>query len=221
MNGWMSIFGSSNRSRDRTLPGREARPFSLPASHAVLDGPLEIPEDSAVPIESIGLAMGCFWGAEKLFWRLPGVVSTAVGYQGGSTPNPTYEEVCSGRTGHAETVVVTYDPSELSLEAILRVFWENHDSTQGDRQGNDVGTQYRSAIFCPNPQCLEQAVRSAEIYGAELARADLGPITTEIGLAGESPFYFAEPYHQQYLFKIPHGYDCHSSTGVPFPGGDW
>jgi peptide-methionine (S)-S-oxide reductase len=213
----VGFFSSSNRSGAGPLSGREVRPFVLPSRHAVLGGPLENREDPDGSVRAIGLAMGCFWGAEKLFWRLPGVVSTAVGYQGGTTPNPTYDEVCSGRTGHAETVLVSYDPESLPLEAVLRVFWENHDPTQGDRQGNDVGSQYRSAIFCPTEDSLETARRSAEVYGVELVRAELDPVTTLIESAGEFPFYYAEGNHQQYLFKNPAGYNCHSSTGVPYP----
>lgn len=212
--GYVSIFGRSNPFRGDPPPGREVRPFSLPVNHAVLGGQLEA---VVGPQEWIGLAMGCFWGAEKLFWRLPGVVGTAVGYQGGLTPHPTYDEVCSGRTGHAETVRVIHDPRTLSLEEILKVFWENHDPTQGDRQGNDVGTQYRSAIFCPSTDSLDVARGSAEIYLSELARVELAPITTQIVPAADHPFYYAEAYHQQYLYKNPHGYVCHSSTGVSFP----
>lgn len=216
--GPMGIFGFSDRSFGGPPPGREVRPFDVPSRHAVLGGPLEIPDDSGTPVESIGLAMGCFWGAEKIFWRVPGVLSTAVGYEGGSTPHPTYDEVCSGRTGHTETVLVTYDPSELPREAILKVFWENHDPTQGDRQGNDVGSQYRSAIFCTTSESLEEARRSAEVYQRCLADVDLGPITSQIVSSDGLPFYYAEAYHQQYLAKNPHGYDCHSSTGVEFQG---
>ena len=162
-------------------------------------------------------ALGCFWGAEKAFWKVPGVISTAVGYQGGYTPNPTYEEVCSGRTGHTETVRVVYDPARVSYEALLKVFWESHDPTQGMRQGNDVGTQYRSAIFTHGESQQAAAERSREAYQPVLERAGYGPITTAIEPAPE--FYFAEDYHQQYLRKNPNGYCGLGGTGVSCPVG--
>jgi peptide-methionine (S)-S-oxide reductase len=161
--------------------------------------------------------MGCFWGAERVFWRAPGVYTTAVGYAGGYTPNPTYEETCSGRTGHAEVVLVVFDPKQTSYEEILRLFWENHDPTQGMRQGNDVGTQYRSAIYATTDEQLAAARASRERFGAELAKAGYGEITTEIAPAG--PFYYAEPYHQQYLAKNPNGYCGLGGTGVSCPVG--
>ena len=162
-------------------------------------------------------AMGCFWGAEKDFWSLPGVVSTAVGYAGGSTPNPTYEEVCSGQTGHAEVVLVAYDPARIRYVDLLRTFWENHDPTQGMRQGNDHGTQYRSAVFTTDESQLPEAEASRDAYQERLTAAGYGAITTEIAPAG--PFYYAEEYHQQYLAKNPDGYCPDHSTGVSCPVG--
>jgi peptide-methionine (S)-S-oxide reductase len=161
--------------------------------------------------------MGCFWGAERKFWELPGVVSTAVGYAGGSTPNPTYEEVCSGQTGHTEVVRVVFDPERVSYGDLLRVFWENHDPTQGMRQGNDVGTQYRSAIYVEDDQQRRTAEASRDAYAAELAKAGYGTISTEIAPA--PPFYYAEDYHQQYLAKNPDGYCGIGGTGVSCPVG--
>jgi peptide-methionine (S)-S-oxide reductase len=158
------------------------------------------------------VALGCFWGAERGFWQTPGVVTTAVGYQGGYTPNPTYEETCSGLTGHAEAVLVVFDPEQLTYDELLRVFWESHDPTQGMRQGNDVGSQYRSAIYATSSEQLEAAERSRDAYQAELRAAGFGDITTEIVEAG--PFYYAEPYHQQYLSKNPLGYCGIGGTGV-------
>jgi peptide-methionine (S)-S-oxide reductase len=165
--------------------------------------------------EQAVFGLGCFWGAERRFWRTPGVVTTAVGYAGGFTPNPTYEEVCSGRTGHSEAVLVVFHPDQVSYDELLKVFWEVHDPTQGMRQGNDVGTQYRSAVYTTTDAQLEAAKRSRDRYQEELTRKGFGPITTEIKEAPE--FYYAEGYHQQYLGKNPNGYDCHTSTGVPFP----
>ncbi len=161
--------------------------------------------------------MGCFWGAERTFWSLPGVYTTAVGYAGGLTPNPTYEEVCSGRTGHAEVVLVVYDPSVISFERLLTVFFEGHDPTQGMRQGNDVGTQYRSAVYTSSPEQEAVAQRIAARYGAQLRDAGYGDVTTEIAPAGR--FYYAEPYHQQYLEANPNGYCGLGGTGVSCPVG--
>ncbi len=161
--------------------------------------------------------MGCFWGAERKFWRLPGIFTTAVGYQGGFTPHPTYEEVCSGRTGHAENVLVVYSPEEITTLDLLRVFWENHDPTTGYRQGNDVGTQYRSAVYCTTDEQLDLARRSAAAFEPVLVADGWGPITTEIAPAQGKTFYYAEDYHQQYLHKVPNGYDCHSATGLELP----
>jgi peptide-methionine (S)-S-oxide reductase len=161
--------------------------------------------------------LGCFWGAERKFWQTPGVVTTAAGYQGGHTPNPTYEEVCSGRTGHTEVVRVVFDPAEISYEELLKIFWEAHDPTQGMRQGNDVGTQYRSAIYYHSPEQQKAAETSRDAYEKVLKAAGYGEITTEVASAG--PFYFAESYHQQYLFKEPNGYCGIGGTGVSCPVG--
>ncbi len=170
-----------------------------------------------VPVghEEAYFGLGCFWGAEKVFWRTPGVTTTVVGYQGGVTPNPTYKEVCSGRTGHAEVVKVVYDPGQISYADLVRVFFEHHDPTQGNRQGNDRGTQYRSAIYATNADQLATAQRVRDLLQPELKAAGFGPITTEINDAGE--FYPAEDYHQQYLDANPNGYDCHVRTGVACP----
>ena len=195
-----------------SLPGRSA-PMPIPERHLVNGERLAPPYPEGT--ESVLFGLGCFWGAERLFWQLPGVVVTAVGYAGGATPNPTYEEVCSGRTGHAEVVRVVYDPTRIAFETLLQTFWESHDPTQGMRQGNDVGTQYRSAIYCTTPAQAQAALASRELYGDKLAQSRLGPITTEI--APEPPFYFAEIYHQQYLAKNPNGYCGLAGTGVACP----
>jgi peptide-methionine (S)-S-oxide reductase len=171
------------------------------------------PEDC----DTLVVGMGCFWGAERKFWQAPGVYSTAVGYAGGATPEPTYKEVCSGRTGHAEVVLVVFDRTQTSLEAMLRVFWENHDPTQGNRQGNDIGTQYRSAIYFANEAQREAAEHSRDAFQAELTKARYGAITTEIAPLRE--FYYAEDYHQQYLGKNPNGYCGLGGTGVSCPVG--
>ncbi|MCB1518860.1 MAG: peptide-methionine (S)-S-oxide reductase MsrA [Hyphomicrobiaceae bacterium] len=165
--------------------------------------------------ETIYFGLGCFWGAERLFWEIPGVHVTAVGYQGGVTPNPTYQEVCSGQTGHAEMVMVVFEPSNVSLGKLLQTFWEEHDPTQGMRQGNDVGTQYRSAIYTTSPAQMEAVAESKSMFEKALGARGLGPITTEIAAAG--PFYFAESYHQQYLAKNPNGYCGLKGTGVSCP----
>jgi peptide-methionine (S)-S-oxide reductase len=191
------------------LPGRsEALPTA--ERHLVNGQPLHGPYPAGSEVADF--ALGCFWGAEKMFWELPGVIVTAVGYQGGGTPNPTYKEACSGRTGHAEAVRVVYDPTVISYEQLLKAFWEDHDPTQGYRQGNDVGTQYRSAIFTHTDAQLAAAMKSRDMYQAELAKAGYGEITTEIRPAPE--FYFAEDYHQQYLAKNPNGYCPLHATGV-------
>jgi len=182
----------------------------VPARHAVLGAPLEPPFPDG--LERAVFGMGCFWGAERKFWQAPGVITTAVGYAGGHTANPTYEEVCSGRTGHAEVVLVIFDPAVTSFGRMLRVFWENHDPTQGMRQGNDVGTQYRSAIYASSPAQREDADRSRREYESVLAAHGFGAITTEV--REEPPFYYAEEYHQQYLAKNPHGYCGIGGTGV-------
>jgi peptide-methionine (S)-S-oxide reductase len=197
-----------------TLPGRETPVFGG-GSHHVNGNPITGPYPEGTEIAD--LAMGCFWGAEKVFWSIPGVWVTAVGYQGGTTPNATYKEACTGDTGHAETVRVVFDPSIVSYERLLQLFWEDHDPTQGYRQGNDVGTQYRSAIFTHGPAQLALALASRDRYQASLTEAGYGPITTEIR---EAPaFYFAEEYHQQYLSKVPNGYCPNHRTGVKLPEG--
>lgn len=195
------------------LPGR-SQPMPVPAAHAVLGTALTPPFPAHT--QKALFAMGCFWGAERLFWRLDGVYTTAVGYTAGYTPNPTYEEVCSGRTGHAEAVLVVYDPARISYDTLLKVFWEGHDPTQGMRQGNDVGTQYRSGVYWFDDVQRTAAERSRDTYNAALAAAGKGPITSEITAAG--PFYYAEPYHQQYLHHNPGGYCGLGGTGVPYPG---
>ena len=211
------LFGSKPTSLPRAgeaLPGRDT-PMAVAATHfvngAALKGPY--PEGS----ETIYFGMGCFWGAERLFWQTPGVIVTAVGYQGGLTPNPGYEEVCSGKTGHAEIVMVVFDPKTVSLETLLKIFWEEHDPTQGMRQGNDRGTQYRSAIYTTTPGQAEEVAASRARYEQALQSKGRGAITTEIGAAG--PFYFAETYHQQYLAKNPNGYCGLQGTGVSCPVG--
>jgi peptide-methionine (S)-S-oxide reductase len=196
------------------LPGRdEAMP--VPAHHEVLGTPIAPPFPDGIEVAVVG--MGCFWGAERVFWGAPGVYTTAVGYAGGFTENPTYEEVCSGRTGHTEAVLVAFDPKETSYEEILRLFWENHDPTQGMRQGNDVGTQYRSAVYATTDAQLVAAEASRQMFQAELAKAGYGEVSTEIAPAGA--FYYAEPYHQQYLAKNPNGYCGLGGTGVACPVG--
>jgi peptide-methionine (S)-S-oxide reductase len=196
------------------LPGR-AGEMAIASDHFVNGASLKgsYPEGS----ETIYFGLGCFWGAERLFWKLPGVVVTAVGYQGGHTQNPTYEEVCSGGTGHTEAVKVVFDPKVISLERLLKTFWEEHDPTQGMRQGNDMGTQYRSAIYTTTPEQADIVAKSKASYEAALRERGLGPITTEIAAAG--PFYFAETYHQQYLAKNPNGYCGLNGTGVSCPIG--
>ncbi|MCL6704188.1 peptide-methionine (S)-S-oxide reductase MsrA [Pseudomonas sp. T1.Ur] len=197
---------------DQALPGRET-PMAVPEKHFVHDAPLLGPFAMDVDFAIFGL--GCFWGAERKFWQREGVVSTAVGYAGGFTPNPTYEEVCSGLTGHSEVVLVVYEPAKVSYEQLLKMFWELHNPTQGMRQGNDIGTQYRSVIYCTTPEQLEAAKNSKDVFQAELNKAGKGEITTEID---EAPtFYFAEAYHQQYLAKNPEGYCGIGGTGVTCP----
>jgi len=200
-------------------PGRDAPAFTIPDHHAVLGTPLQPPFPEGLEVAVFGL--GCFWGAERLFWQRDGVFSTAVGYAGGTIPYPTYEEVCTGATGHAEVVQVVFDPATISYADLLPVFWEEHDPTQGNRQGNDVGTQYRSAIFATSPQQLEQAQRSRDAYQERLAAAGYGPITTEIAqLDPERELYYAEDYHQQYLHKVPNGYCGLRGTGVACATGE-
>ena len=201
-------------SPDEALPGRREK-MPVAARHAVLGTPLEPPFPPGTETALFGL--GCFWGAERKFWQMPGVVSTAVGYAGGITPNPTYREVCSGSTGHTEAVLVAFDPSQVRYEDLLRVFWESHDPTQGMRQGNDVGTQYRSAIYWKDEAQRRAAETSRDAYQRALRAAGHGEITTEIAPAPE--FYYAEDYHQQYLEKNPGGYCGIGGTGVACPAG--
>src|SRR5262245_24198712 len=197
---------------ESTLPGR-AESMPVPTAHAVTGARLVPPFPEGLELALFG--MGCFWGAERLFWTMPGVYSTSVGYAGGSTPNPTYEEVCSGLTGHAEVVRVVFDPSAISYETLLRAFWEGHDPAQGMRQGNDVGTQYRSAIYTDGDAQRAAAVATRDVYARALRAARRGDITTEISEAGD--FYYAEAYHQQYLAKNPWGYCGIGGTGVRYP----
>jgi len=199
---------------EQCLPGRAIK-MSVPPRHFVNGNPLEGPYPAGLEMAVFGL--GCFWGAERKFWEAPGVWTTAVGYAGGSTPNPTYEEVCSGLTGHTEVVLVVFDPKQIGYEGLLKIFWESHDPSQGMRQGNDVGTQYRSAIYTYSPEQQKAAEASRERYQSRLAGARYGAITTEIREA--PPFYFAEDYHQQYLAKNPFGYCGLGGTGVACPVG--
>ena len=204
---------------EAALPGRPEYPFEVPVDHAVLGTPIRESVEQPWPsgLEVIYLGMGCFWGAEEIFWRLPGVFTTAVGYQGGYTPHPTYEEVCSGRTGHTEAVLVAYRPEQLSAYEVLRHFWEQHDPTQGFRQGNDMGTQYRSAVYFTTEAQRDLVERTAAAYAPALAAKGYGSITTEIAPAEGREFFYAEGYHQQYLYKVPHGYRCHSASGIALP----
>jgi peptide-methionine (S)-S-oxide reductase len=205
---------SSIPTASEALPGR-AMEMEVAENHFVNGQPLKGPYPNGA--EVIYLGLGCFWGAERLFWELPGIIVTAVGYQGGSTPNPTYEEACSGMTGHTEAVKVVFDPRLISLEHVLKTFWEEHDPTQGYRQGNDVGTQYRSAIYTTSEAQAAAVAKSRDGYQAALTARGLGQITTEIAPAG--PFYYAETYHQQYLAKNPNGYCGLAGTGVSCPIG--
>jgi peptide-methionine (S)-S-oxide reductase len=210
---WFSKQKSRLPSPGDALPGRD-RELPVADRHAVLDAPLKA---EFAGLERALFGMGCFWGAERRFWQQAGVVTTAVGYAAGLTPNPSYEEVCSGRTGHNEVVLVVYDPAQTSFEALLKAFWEGHDPTQGMRQGNDAGTQYRSGIYVTTPAQLASAAASKEGYAAELAAAGHGAITTEVLQA--PVFYYAEDYHQQYLHKNPGGYCGIGGTGVSCPVG--
>jgi peptide-methionine (S)-S-oxide reductase len=201
-------------SAEEALPGHPS-PLPVPAKHLVKDNALQPPFPEG--LETAVFGMGCFWGAERKFWEAEGVYTTAVGYAGGFTPNPTYEEVCSGRTGHAEVVLVVYDPARVSYDELLKIFWENHDPTQGMRQGNDVGTQYRSAIYTFSEDQLKAAEASRHAYQDMLTEAGYGTVTTEIR---EAPtFYYAEGYHQQYLARNPYGYCGLGGTGVSCPIG--
>ena len=200
---------------EEALPGRPDNPFRLAERHQTLDAPVvtdEVPEG----YEAAVFGLGCFWGAEEIFWQLPGVWSTSVGYAGGYTSHPSYEEVCSGRTGHTEATRVVFDPTVVPYADLVRAFYEVHDPTQGMQQGNDVGTQYRSAIYTTSPEQGVTARELTEAYGAELARRGLGEITTEIRPASQTPYYAEDP-HQQYLAKHVNGYRCHANTGVKFP----
>jgi peptide-methionine (S)-S-oxide reductase len=214
----MSPILSPNKSRlpspEEALPGRSTR-MPVPPKHYVNGAPLEPPFPEG--LEQAVFGLGCFWGAERKFWQTPGVYSTSVGYAGGHTPNPTYEEVCTGRTGHTEVVRVVYDPKQVSYEMLLKVFWESHDPTQGMRQGNDVGTQYRSAVYWYTDAQRKVAEASREAYQKVLTNAGYGAITTELRQAPE--FYYAEDYHQQYLAKNPNGYCGLGGTGVSCPVG--
>jgi peptide-methionine (S)-S-oxide reductase len=211
-----NLFADKSRmvSAEEALPGR-AHPIPTADTHAVLGGPLTL--DTPEGMEAAVFGMGCFWGVERIFWKLPGVQSTMVGYAAGHTPNPTYEEVCTGRTGHNEVVRVVYDPKVISYEELLSAFWEGHDPTQGMRQGNDRGTQYRSGIYTFSDEQREAAERTKAAYEERLRAAGYGAITTEILPAG--PFYMAEDYHQQYLHKNPRGYCGIGGTGVTCPVG--
>jgi len=212
----MALFTSELKLRlpqpEKALPGRST-PMDVPGSHFVNGHPLMPPFPAG--FEQVVFGMGCFWGAERKFWEAPGVYTTAVGYAGGYTPNATYKEVCSGMTGHTEVVLVVFDPTKTSYEAMLKIFWENHDPTQGMRQGNDVGTQYRSAIYVFSPEQKQAAEASRAAFQDRLTKAGFGRITTEI--ADAPPFYYAEDYHQQYLAKNPGGYCGLGGTGVSCP----
>jgi peptide-methionine (S)-S-oxide reductase len=212
------LFAAMQKTRmpdpSEALPGRAAA-MPVPARHAVLDAPLAPPYPQGM--QAIHFGMGCFWGAERLFWLTPGVYTTAVGYAAGHTPNPTYREVCSGLTGHNEVVRVVFDPERVSVETLLKAFWEGHDPTQGMRQGNDVGTQYRSGIYVSAPEHLPVAEASRERFAIALRSAGRGPVTTEI--ARLEAFFFAEEYHQQYLAKNPGGYCGLGGLDIPYPAG--
>jgi peptide-methionine (S)-S-oxide reductase len=214
------MFGLREKSKmidpARALAGREAQ-MPVAARHAVLGTPMKGPFPEG--FQQIVVGMGCFWGAERVFWQAPGVYTTAVGYAGGYTPNPTYEEVCSGSTGHTEAVLVVFDPGNASYEEMLRLFWENHNPTQGMRQGNDLGTQYRSAIYWDSEEHRELAEASRDAFHRELQAKGFPEITTEIESAPTRPFYYAEDYHQQYLHKNPWGYCGLGGTGVSCPVG--
>ncbi|MBZ5739820.1 peptide-methionine (S)-S-oxide reductase MsrA [Nocardioides mangrovi] len=201
---------------EQTLTGRTERHFALSERHRTLDAPV-VTDEIPAGYEVAYFGLGCFWGAEEVFWQVPGVWSTSVGYAGGTTPNPSYEEVCSGMTNHTEAVRIVFDPSKVSYADLVKQFFEVHDPTQGYRQGNDVGTQYRSAIYWTTPEQEQVARELTKIYGDELHRRRLGDITTEIRPAADTPYFYAEDYHQQYLAKNPHGYRCHANTGVRFP----
>ncbi len=201
---------------DQSLRGRAEQWFAIADRHRVLDAPV-VTDETNIPAghEVAVFGLGCFWGAEEIYWQLPGVWSTSVGYAGGSTPHPSYEEVCSGQTGHTEAVRVVFDPARVSYADLVKAFFEFHDPTQGMRQGNDVGTQYRSAIYTVGAEQRETAIRLRSAYEPEIMKRGYGAITTEVKPV--PTYYYAEDVHQQYLAKNPHGYRCHSNTGVPFP----
>jgi peptide-methionine (S)-S-oxide reductase len=213
----MSLFSRHDKMRmiapEDALPGRDRPAFEIPTTHEVLGTPIQPPFPEG--LETAAFALGCFWGAERLFWELDGVYTTAAGYSGGFTANPTYEEVCTGKTGHAEVVLVVFDPAKIGYEALLKTFFEAHDPTQGMRQGNDRGTQYRSAIYTTSDEQRRIAEATKTAYDEALAAAGRDPITTEIAPLG--PFYYAEDYHQQYLHKVPNGYCGLEGTGVSCP----
>nr|WP_227467307.1 peptide-methionine (S)-S-oxide reductase MsrA [Nocardioides lijunqiniae] len=196
------------------MPGRSERNFHLTDKHVVLGTPV-VTDEAPAGYDVAIFGLGCFWGAEEIYWKTPGVWSTSVGYAGGHTPHPSYEEVCSGRTAHTEAVRIVFDPAQVSYADLVKTFFEVHDPTQGMRQGNDVGTQYRSAIYVTSPEQEKVARELTDVYGAELARRGLGEITTEVRDA--PTYYYAEDQHQQYLAKNPFGYRCHANTGVKFP----
>jgi peptide-methionine (S)-S-oxide reductase len=198
---------------DKALQGRDDYDFAIPQTHYVTGRPIQPPFPAN--LETVVFGLGCFWGAEEVFWQTEGVWTTAVGYAGGYTPHPSYEEVCSGRTGHTEAVLVVYDPKIVTFERLLAIFFEVHDPTQGMRQGNDIGTQYRSAIYYANDEQKAAAEQARTLFGSTLDELGYGKITTEI--APQAGFYYAEGYHQQYLAKNPNGYRCHATTGVRFP----
>ncbi len=212
-----ALFGGRQKttmvSPDQALLGHAAPWYRIPERHEVLGTPLQGPFPAGLETAIFGL--GCFWGAEQIYWQLPGVYTTSAGYAGGYTPYPSYEEVCSAKTGHAEVVQVVFDPKQISYDDLLRVFWESHDPTQGMRQGNDVGTQYRSVIYTTSEAQQQAAEASKAVYDAELQKAGFAPISTEIEPAPE--YFLAEDYHQQYLHKVPNGYCPHHSTGVGCP----
>jgi peptide-methionine (S)-S-oxide reductase len=215
----MALFSSKTvmPTAETALPGR-TDPVPVAGVHAVLATSTVPPWPDGAQV--LYIAMGCFWGAERIFWRQPGVISTAAGYQGGFTPNPTYEEVCTGRTGHAEAVQVVYDPTSTDAEYLLKAFWENHDPTTANRQGNDVGTQYRSAIYWTTPEQQAAAEATRDAFAAVLADNGYGPPATELRSARDAgPFYYAEDYHQQYLHKNPNGYCNHGPNGLTCPVG--
>ena len=213
----MLFFGNKTEmiAPEDALPGHDVEALPGQLIHAVLGTPIKPPFPEGIEVAVFG--MGCFWGAERIFWEAPGVYTTAVGYAGGYTRNPTYEEVCTAKTGHTEAVLVAFDPDKTSYEEMLRLFWEGHDPTQGMRQGNDVGTQYRSAIYYTSEAQREAAEASAAVFGERLREAGFGEVTTEIAPARD--FYYAEDYHQQYLHKVPNGYCGIGGTGVSCPVG--